>query len=344
MVVGIETVVKFSPVFMFHEQEKFFPCSIEHILHKSKLYVRKPKSKKLKKIKNPTQTDLNEHFQSENYIDIAESQYTGMPIGEAPIYYTIQKFASFVEINYLLLYAFKGSQPFLKESTSEENLLFIGNNYGQQQGGIKRTTVRIVLIDDMRNDYKIFQVGFEKDGLMYFDTSDNVTMIGDDENSSPHTHPVVHVGLYGHNFWNKTVREPVILRDGGSKVSAVSCIADQGNIWRPYNCDAGIFKRVGFKKVREGYIPIEPEIWVNYQGRIGRDLYNEWTDSPTSISGNPLTDKQVEDLSFMHDPDTAFDSFVTRMKIELSNGRAPSALGNRFFVYPDRDASDDRIS
>ena len=43
----------------------------------------------------------------------------------------------------------------------------------------------------------------------------------------------------------------------------------------------------------------------------------------------------------MNDPDTAFDSFLTRMKSELPNGRAPSALGNRFFVYPDRDASDD---
>ena len=40
MPVPLEIIKKYSPVFQFHEDERCFPCSIEHLLHNSTLYYR----------------------------------------------------------------------------------------------------------------------------------------------------------------------------------------------------------------------------------------------------------------------------------------------------------------
>ena len=40
MTVPLDIVKKYSPVFQFHEDERCFPCSIEHLLHNSTLYYR----------------------------------------------------------------------------------------------------------------------------------------------------------------------------------------------------------------------------------------------------------------------------------------------------------------
>ena len=337
MSIDISTVRKYAPAFVFHPQEKYYPTSIEHLLTDAVLNYFDDSTKKWKKLANPTQQDLAEHYQQTNFIEINESRYGGLPLGEAPLYYSVQRFESFIEIHYLQLYAFKGSQAFKIMLNNGEELRFVGHNYGQHQGGLKRVTVRLVLIDEMGCKYKIFQVGFEKDGLMYFDTFDNVKTVSGADGSE--THPVVHVGLSGHNCWNSVIRDQTVLRDGGPKCSAISCLGDEKPLWKPYEQDDSLFKRVGFHKEKDGYKPIEPEIWVNYQGRIGKDSKNVWINAPTTISGAEFSDDTKQLFEFMQSPEQAFDAFMTEMKTELPNGRAPAGLGARHFVYPDKNFS-----
>ena len=101
MTLDLETVIRYSPVFVFHEQEKYFPCSIEHLLKGSTLHIAQDEKGGFSQLENPTPTDLSENPNKANFVEINQSQFTGMPLGESPIYYSVQKFDSFIEIHYL---------------------------------------------------------------------------------------------------------------------------------------------------------------------------------------------------------------------------------------------------
>lgn len=338
MSLPLKTIIKYSPVFVFHEQEKYFPCSIEHILNGATLHKKETEGESFSEVKNPTQEDLVNTKSPNSFIDINPSQYSGMELGSAPLYYSVQKFDSFVEIHYLMLFAFRGSHSFTVETKSNNDVNFVGHNYGQHQGGMSRVTVRLVLIDDMADKYKIFQIGFENDRHMFFDTKDNVNLI-EDPISSASSHPLVHVGLFGHNCWNRVIRTPVIVKDSGANTFAISCLGEESPVWKPYEGGENTFKQIGFQKVMNDYRVIEPEIWAQFKGKIGKDNENTWTGAPTDLDGNPLNNSVLAEIDFMKDPDVAFDAYKTDLKDKLAFGKSPQGLGDRYFVYPDKDAS-----
>lgn len=59
-------------------------------------------------IDSPTQDDLMRHADEDYFVTVAESQWSGQPIPQAPMYYAVQETNERVEIHYIFLYAKQG--------------------------------------------------------------------------------------------------------------------------------------------------------------------------------------------------------------------------------------------
>src|SRR5262245_49633781 len=120
MSVSIDLVKRFCPVVFFHEHERFFPCSIEHLVRNSTLKidaVQNGQGGEQPPVSIPdldtlirTISNTNPNITYYYAIDINPSQFSGQPVGQAPMYYAVQEFEDCIEITFVMLYAFQGGQ------------------------------------------------------------------------------------------------------------------------------------------------------------------------------------------------------------------------------------------
>lgn len=141
------------PIVVFHDSERFFPCSISHLLKDSTLIQRKLEDlsgahefhvgdASLEELATYLNNDQHEHF-----VEISPSQYAGhTPLDgliSAPMYVSIVEIDdAFVDIYYIFLYAYQGSQTFRCTPPIAKHFNCIAHEYGRHQGDVEHFIVR----------------------------------------------------------------------------------------------------------------------------------------------------------------------------------------------------------
>ncbi len=141
------------PVVVFHESEQFFPCSINHLLKGSTLLQRKRDDATGSHefhVGDATTEELATYFnndQYEHFLDIAPAQYPGhVPVDQvvdAPVYVSLVEVdEAFVDVYYIFLYAYQGSQTFRCTPPIAKHFNCIAHEYGRHQGDVEHFIVR----------------------------------------------------------------------------------------------------------------------------------------------------------------------------------------------------------
>jgi hypothetical protein len=119
------------PAFLTHGDRAYMICAREGA--KGQLYITSISSEsgltKFSPIINPRQEDLLKHSSEDFYISIAESQWGGQPIPQAPMYYAVQEDDERVRIHYIFLYAKQGKKFIFEQPLSNEELTLIPNSF-----------------------------------------------------------------------------------------------------------------------------------------------------------------------------------------------------------------------
>jgi len=138
---------------VFHESEQYFPCSVSHLLKDSTLIQRRrddPTGAHEFHVGDATLEELASYFnsdQQEHFVEISPTQYAGhTPIEgliHAPVYVAIVEVEeSFVDIYYIFLYAYQGSQTFRCTPPIAKHFNCIAHAYGRHQGDVEHFIVR----------------------------------------------------------------------------------------------------------------------------------------------------------------------------------------------------------
>lgn len=150
--IKLDFVKRSCPVIVFHDSEQYFPCSINHLLAHGTLQQRERHDPQAApRIIGPVSPQqlgtYHNTEQQEYYVDIASSQFTGhIPedgIVRAPAYVAVVELDStFVDIYYIFLYAYQGSQTFRCTPPVLTHFNCVANNFGRHQGDVEHFIVR----------------------------------------------------------------------------------------------------------------------------------------------------------------------------------------------------------
>ena len=265
MTISIDVVRQFAPLIYFHTNERFFPCSIEYLLQGATLNDRNAGQS----LANPTQGMLAANSGENWYVKINPSQYGGQGTS-APIYYAVQGFESYIDINYIVLYAYQGGQT-CRALRAGTPFNCIVETLGIHQGDLERIAVRIAKGAD--GSYRAVQVEYEAHGNKRVYPTDRVRWEG--------SHPVAHAALNGHSFWNTfdaAVGDRYDELTIPGVVSVTSALAD-GPVWRPSD-----FRKLEMK----GGLPQGDQLWAAFKGRLGDQQTNS-LESATYFDGSNLS-------------------------------------------------------
>lgn len=141
------------PTVVFHESEQFFPCSVSHLLKDSTLIQRRrddPTGAHEFHVGDATLEELASYFnsdQQEHFVEISPTQYAGhIPVDgliHAPVYVAIVEVEeAFVDVYYIFLYAYQGSQSFRCTPPIAKHFNCIAHEYGRHQGDVEHFIVR----------------------------------------------------------------------------------------------------------------------------------------------------------------------------------------------------------
>ena len=312
MPISEDVVRRFCPVFVFHPDEKFFPCSIDYLLRGGELVTEETI------LRDPTQQMLMENFHRDNYVRINSSQYFG-DLAHAPLYYAVQEGDGFVQIDYVPLYAFQGGQTCsipgaVAWAFFAKGFNCIINTYGQHQGDIERVAVKLV---PEGADYRIAEILFEAHGDPVIYPKDQVAYEGD--------HPIVHVALNGHSSHNVKMEGYTTVDDDAVFVLFKSFMGD-GAKWKAY--ETGALTQIGLDAPNGN--PINGQLWAKFEGDLGESQDNSLT-SGTNLNGSNLNGRQWSLLSTLN-----FGAItILPGKIDsYAHGDGPAGPGRRDWIYP----------
>lgn len=141
------------PTVVFHESEQFFPCSIEHLLKDSSLIRRRRGDANGTNdfhVGDATPQELASYLnddQYENFLEIFPSQFAGHApvdgIVTSPVYIAfVETEDLFVDVYYIFLYAYQGSQTFRCTPPIAKHFNCIAHEYGRHQGDLEHFIVR----------------------------------------------------------------------------------------------------------------------------------------------------------------------------------------------------------
>ncbi len=116
---------KFKPIFVFDKEERYYPCGTEFLINNSQLYMNENLVKNFKEV---TPQILSENIG--NRLKIHHCARGG-DINNAPVYYFTRESDRFIDIIYLLIFAYNG--PY--------NIL--GKNVGEHDSDIENVVIRI---------------------------------------------------------------------------------------------------------------------------------------------------------------------------------------------------------
>ncbi len=260
-----EILERYAPIVHFHPLERYFPCSLDWLL--SHCCLRHTRTSL--RILQPTQSDLSTHWQayhpdgSTPYLDISSSGYGGH-LESAPCYVTVQQWDDCYEITYLMLYAYQGPQTACWHLSRQPYDCLI-RDFGRHQGDLEWVSLTLD-----KTSLQPREIGLQAHGKVR-----TVAWV-----NCPRTqnHPLVRVALHGHAsaLWGEPDR--VAQRRLGPLLSICDLYGDGGQVWRPPLCLVGL---------DDQGVPINGQIWVRFQGRIGRSLDNHFR-RLTRLDGAPM--------------------------------------------------------
>jgi hypothetical protein len=288
-------------------------------------------------IEKPTQLDLARHPDALNYLDISPDAYAGEGNKEritAPMYFTVQEKPAYVEITYVMLYAFQGGQP-VHADRDYTGFNCIIENFGMHQGDIEWVTLRL---DPSLQS--IVEVGYAchgdiegSEGGGWWPTTPDparggATYLKEGER------PVVRVARNGHSCRNGWGQGTIFVQDFGGADHFVHIIDLFSNMdgcptWRPFEPGHP-----------GGLIPLGltpdgrtiNEDWALYSGRIGHQQRNGF-ESATYVDGSHLN---VWDWDFVKIVDwfaEILGKIPANKRKEIYEGIGPEGPRNRPFVW-----------
>jgi len=290
-----------------------------------------------KEIPSPTQQDLVTHADALNYLDIAPEAYAGEGSKEritAPMYFTVQETPGYVEITYVMLYAFQGGQP-VHADRAGTGFNCIIENFGMHQGDIEWVTVRL---DPSLQS--IIEVGYACHGDIegsggggWWPTipdpaRDNATYQKDGER------PIVRVARNGHSCRNGWGHGTIFVQDFGGADNIVQVIDLFSNMpgcptWRPFEPGhPGGLVPLGLTP--DGHTINED--WALYRGRIGHQEHNAF-ESATYVDGRHLNAPDWDFVWLVDWGAEALDKIPADKKEEIYEGIGPEGPRNRPFVW-----------
>lgn len=305
-------IAEFAPIVVFHKNERYFPCSIEHLLTNSTLRSTEDPTFA---ILNPTTDDLALYCGSCYFVDIAECQYSGHPLAgnrvNAPMYVSVQFSDHYADITYAFLYAFQGGQTFsaLRSCAPFDCVV---NNYGQHQGDLEWITVRVSL------DFsQILGVGYAAHGV--------VKMYEPREFSAEGSHPIVKCALHSHASRNVSdcEAELVFTYKVPHVFAAADMVSHKGVQWRPH--ETNDFVLLGLDDRGE---PVNEHKWVKFHGRLGRSWHNARCHE-VYLDGTPLNFWDKLYVCCLANIATWF-KLIPEKDLE---GNAPKGFGGRHWVW-----------
>ena len=310
MSVTLDIVKRYAPVVYFHENERYFPCSIEYVLQNS---VLKDRNQPSWQFQDPTQATLQQYHMPNYYVEINPSQFGGMGV-TAPIYYAVQEYEDAVQISYLMLYAYQGGQTCRALRVGTEFNCIV-KTLGIHQGDLERVVV--TLIPREEGQYQVLHVGYEAHGDLKYYPTQRVAWEND--------HPVINIALNGHschNMFNEGERVTEYEQPGS--VAIISALSQSGTVWRPSTNNQ--FKQLGLDSNGN---PIGDQVWAAFQGRLGDSQDNE-LDSATYFDGSNLS---AMDWDFVKLTDWAAKLF-DKYPENIVHGNGAPGPGGRDWVTP----------
>ena len=254
---------RYAPLVSFHPNERYFPCSVEWLLaHACLRHTRNSLC-----IWQPTQADLLQHWRayhsegSTPYLDISCAGYGGN-LKEAPLYVAVQEWDYCFEITYLMLYAFQGPQTACWRLSRRPYDCLI-DDLGRHQGDLEWVCVTL---DKQRLEPT--EIGLQAHG--------RVRTVDWAQCPRQAERPLVRVALHGHACALQGEADQVVHRRLGI-LNICDLYGSGGPVWHPQ------LRRVGLDEAGE---PISEEVWVKFQGRLGRPLDNHFR-SITRLDGAP---------------------------------------------------------
>lgn len=150
--IKLDFVKRNCPVLVFHEAERYFPCAISHLVEHGRLQQRERNDPQAKaRIIGPVSPEQLGTYrntdQQEYCLEIAPSQFAGpTPVDgvvDAPVYVALAEVDNtFVDIYYVFLYAYQGSQTFRCTPPVLTHFNCIANDFGRHQGDVEHFIIR----------------------------------------------------------------------------------------------------------------------------------------------------------------------------------------------------------
>lgn len=260
-----EILERYAPIVHFHPLERYFPCSLEWLLHHCCLRHTRSSLRLLQ----PTQRDLAVHWQADHpegatpYLDISSSGYGGH-LESAPSYVTVQEWDTCFEVTYLMLYAYQGPQT-AHWHLSRQPYDCLIRDFGRHQGDLEWVSLRLD-----KQSLQPLEMGLQAHG--------KVRTVPWARCPHHQNHPLVRVALHGHACALQGEADRVVQRRLGGMLSICDLYRDGGPVWRP------TLRVVGLDDQGE---PINDEVWAKFQGRIGRSMDNHFR-RMTRLNGAPM--------------------------------------------------------
>ena len=285
-------------------------------------------------IAHPRQEDLAAHKAGGYHLDIEEAAYPGQIDGEeiaAPMYFTVQTAAdhSYVDITYVMLYAFQGGQP-CRAHTPFTDFNCIVWDYGRHQGDLEWVTVRLD-----RNLSAIQSVGYACHGSIEADHGGGWWPTDPDPARGGATYlregerPIVRVTRNGHscrNGWNTGSDIGWVTTTGAVVVDILDLFSnlDSCPTWRPFDPGhPGGLVPLGL--TADGQPVNEP--WALFAGRIGRLERNSYKYA-TYVNGSSVSGANK---AFVDTVAWGGSTFGV-LSAEVVDGAGPWGPGSRDFV------------
>lgn len=170
-------VAKFAPIYLFHPLEKYFPASIDFLLSGEATSLRhigpKESGFTVNMLASPgnglTQEFLGsgkmadpelqrEDRRGMTFLQIDPKLHPGQPLGEAPLYVSVQRVPddSYVILRFISLFAFSGWQAVRYQAPLQKPHTFVARNLCEHQGDME--CISVIVSPDLN---EIRNVGFE---------------------------------------------------------------------------------------------------------------------------------------------------------------------------------------
>jgi hypothetical protein len=321
MTVTMAQVSQFSPIYYFHDNEAFFPCTIEYLLTNATLHAADGSVL----ASNPSQVDLSANRTdggAGRYVDIDPGQYGGQPLqaGQvvSPLYYAVQTFSDAIVIHYLSLHAYQGGQT-CRALRSGTEFDCIVKTFGIHQGDLER--VAVILSND--GNFTPLAVEYESHGDRHVYAPALVPVRAD----ATGWHPIVQVALNGHSLHNlQRESNPVIDDEVSGIVAITAAMSDLGTgiSWNPVAVND--FRLLGLDD--QGH-PIGNQSWAMFAGRLGKHQDNS-LDSATYFNGSGLS---FWDWAFVKAVGFV-GALLDKFPEDIKSGDGPEGPGARGWVRP----------